>query len=141
VINNQIDQKLLNHLWKSTHTTNAQITKILKFRLHNMWETLRRTCFGPKFITPNCTLCYSNDKNTWPHLLSLCENKVLKGFQIARHNAVVYQITNLLKSCIHTRHCTLKNACTKHNTPMTTPSHHGYCNATPPNAHAQPTDA
>ena len=35
-----------------------------------------------------------------PHLLSLCENKFLKGSNIARHNTTIHQLTSLFKSLI-----------------------------------------
>lgn len=46
----------------------------------------------------------------------MCENRVLKGLQIAWHKFDVHQI-NLLKLCIHTRLYTVINTNTNHNTP------------------------
>ena len=63
---------------------------------------------------PNFTLCQVNDKDTWPHLLSLCNNKFLKGLRIARYNVVAHQLTNLLKSNVYTRNCTPINASNQH---------------------------
>ena len=96
-------------------------TQILKFRSSQYMGNHRKkkNLFWPHIYTnPNCTLCPRNDKDTWPHLLSLCENKFLKGLWIARHNIAVHQVTNLLKSSIHTRHFTLTNARTINSTPQ-----------------------
>ena len=69
---------------------------------------------------PKCTLVWwDNDRDIWPHLLSLCNNKFLKGLRIAKRDAATYQLTNLLKSCVHTRHLTLINPVP----PKITPSH------------------
>jgi hypothetical protein len=75
----------------------------------------RKNLFWPHTHTnPNCTLCQINDKDTWPYLLSLCNNKFLKGLRIARHNAIAHQLTNLLKSNVYTRHLTLVNVGNQH---------------------------
>ena len=37
-----------------------------------------------KFPNPNYMLCLNDDKDTWPHVLSLCNHKFLKGLKIAR---------------------------------------------------------
>ena len=81
----------------------------------NTWATIERTFFWPQTYTnPNCTLCHNNDKDTWPHLLSLCNNKSLKGLRIASHNTTTHQLTNLLKPNEHTRHLTLTNTIKQH---------------------------
>ena len=41
----------------------------------------------------NYTLCHKNDRDTWPHLLSMCENPYIKGLRIARHDKAVHLIT------------------------------------------------
>ena len=75
----------------------------------------RKNLFWPHTHTnPNCTLCQINDRDTWLHLLSLCYNKFLKGLRIVRHNAIVHQLTNFLKSNIHTGHLTPINASNQH---------------------------
>jgi hypothetical protein len=61
---------------------------------------------------PHCTLCQINDINTWPHLLSLCNNKSLKGLRSTKHNAIAYQL--LLKSNVYTRYLTLIDAGNQH---------------------------
>lgn len=91
--------KLSNSYWNTQRTTNAQITQIIKFRSTQYMGNYRKNLFCPqKFSNPNCTLCQSNDKDTWPHMLSLWNHKFLKGLRIARHNATTQKITNLLKS-------------------------------------------
>ena len=55
-----------------------------------------------------------NDIDTWLHLLSLCNNKFLKGLRIARRNVVDHQLTNWLESNVNTRHLTLMDAGNQH---------------------------
>ena len=100
-----------------------QIVKLQGPKLHNSsssdfpntWANHRKNLSWPHTHTnPNCTLCQMNDKDTWPHLLSLCNNKFLKSLRIARHNVDAHQVTNLLKSNLCTRHLTLINAGNQH---------------------------
>ena len=63
-----------------------------------------------KYRNPNCTLCHTNDRDTWPHLLSTCEHLYLKGLWIARHNKAVHLITQTLQANKNTRSLTLTNA-------------------------------
>jgi hypothetical protein len=82
----------------------------------NTWATIDKNIFWPlKFQNPNCTLCHKNDRDTWPHLLSMCEHRYLKGLRIARHNKVVHLITQTLQANKHTRYYTLTNAGTHNN--------------------------
>ena len=84
----------------------------------------RKNIFKPhKFTNPKCTLYQNDDKDTWPHLLSLCNHKFFKALKIARHNIATHQLINLLKSCIHTKHYTLTNIGNKGDLPhdSTTP--------------------
>ena len=77
----------------------------------------RKNIFWPlKFRNPNCTLCHKNDRDTWPHLLSMCENPYLKGLRIARHNNAVHLITQTLQANKRTRYYTLTNAGNLNNT-------------------------
>ena len=76
----------------------------------------RENIFWPlKFPNPNCTLCHKNDRDTWPHLLSMCEHPYLKGLSIARHNKAVHLITQTLQANKHTKYYTLTNAGTSNN--------------------------
>ena len=109
--NTQINQKLSNHFWKNNKITDAQITQTLKFRYAQYMGNHRKNIFWPlKFQNPNCTLCHKNDRDTWPHLLSMCEHPYLKGLRIARHNKAVHLITQTLQANKHTRFYTLTNA-------------------------------
>ena len=77
----------------------------------------RENIFWPlKLQNPNCTLCHKNDKDTWPHLISMSEHPYLKGLRIARHNKAVHLITQTLQANKHTRYYTLTNACNLNNT-------------------------
>ena len=110
--NKQINQKLSNHLWKIKEITDAQITPTLKFRYAQYMGNHRKNIFSPlKFQNPNCTLCHKNDRDTWPHLLSMCEHLYPKGLRIARHNKAVHLITHTLQANKHTQYYTLTNAC------------------------------
>ena len=58
----------------------------------------------------NCTLCHKNDGDTWPHLLSTCENSYLKGLRVARHDKAIHLITHTLQANKNTRFFRLANA-------------------------------
>ena len=95
--NDQINQKLSNHS--------------LKFQYAQYMGNHRKNIFWPlKFQNPNCTLCHKNDRDTWPHLLSMCEHPYLKGLKIARHNKAVHLITQTLQTNKYTWYYTLTNA-------------------------------
>ena len=71
----------------------------------------QKNIFWPlKFQNPNYTLRHRNDRDTWPHLLSMCEHPYLKGLRIARHNKVVHLNTQTLQANKHIRFYTLTNA-------------------------------
>ena len=71
----------------------------------------RRDIFWPlTHQNPNCTLCHKNDRDTWPHLLSTCENPYPKGLRIARHNKAVHLIIRTLQANKNTKFFTLVNA-------------------------------
>lgn len=126
--------KLSNSYWKTQWTINTQIKQIIKFRSTQYMGNYRKNLFCPqKFPNPDCTLCQSNDKDTWPHVPSLWNHKFLKGLRIARHNATNQQITNLLKSNTHTRHYTLTVLATTKNALMTIQSCFGSCKFMPNN--------
>lgn len=101
-----------SHLFlKTQQTANAQITQMLKSKsAQYMGKCMKDLLWPQKFSNPNCTLCQSNNKGTWPHLLLLCSHKFLKGQRITIHNAATQRINSLLKSCTNTRHYTLTNA-------------------------------
>ncbi len=114
--NTQINQKLSNHFWKNKKVTDAQITQTLKFRYAQYMGNHKKNIFWPlKFQNPNCTLCHRQDRDTWPHLLSMCEHPYLKGLRIARHNQAVHLITQTLRANKHTHFYTLTNAGNLHN--------------------------
>ena len=103
--------KLSNHFWKNNKIANAQITQTLKFWYAQYMGNHRKNIFRPlKFQNPNCTMCHKNDRDTWPHLLSICEHPYLKGLRIARHNNAVHLITQTLQANKHNRYYTLTNA-------------------------------
>lgn len=105
--------------------------------LPNTWATNGFYLFWPQIYTnPKRTLCQRIDIDTWPHLLSICKSKFLKGLQIAQHNATTHQLANLLKSCIHIRLYTSIKAWTKPTHHKTSLSHLGSFNA-----HAAPQNA
>ena len=114
--NEQINQKLSNHFWKNNKITDSQITQTLIFRYAQYMGNHRFNIFWPlKFQNPNCTLCHRNDRDTWLHLLSMCEHPYLKELRIARHNKAVHLITQTLQANKHTRFYTLTNAGTFNN--------------------------
>ena len=114
--NDQINQKLSNYFWKNIKISDAQITQTLKFRYAHYIGNHRKNIFWPlKFPNPNCTLCHKNDRDTWPHLLSMCKHPYLKGLRIARQNKAVHLITHTLQANKRTKYYTLTNAGTINN--------------------------
>ena len=109
--NDQINHKLSNHFWKNEKVTDAQISQTLKFRYAQYTGNHRKNFFWPRtHQNPNCTLCHKNDRDTWPHLLSMCENPYLKGLRVSRHDKAVHLITQTLQANMNTRFFTLTNA-------------------------------
>ena len=87
--------------------------------MNNTWATIGKNIFWPlQYQNPNCTLCKSTDKVTWPHLLSTCEHPYLKGLGITRHNKAVHPITQTLQANKNTRFFTLTNAGNHNNQPL-----------------------
>ena len=114
--NDQIKQKLSNRFQKSENVIDAHISQTLKFRYTQYVGNHKEHIFWPlKHKNPNCTLCHKNDRDTWPHLLSTCENPYRKGLRIARHNKVVHLITRTLQANKNTWFFTLTNACKLNN--------------------------
>ena len=139
ISNDQIYHKLSISSRKTHQTTGTQITQILKFRSTQYMGNHRKNLLWPQMFTnPNYTLCQNNDKDTWPHLLSLCNHKFLKGLKIARHNATTNKSSTYLNH-VYTQDIThLQMSAIKEASPRTTPSHHGSytAHAKPQNAHA-----
>ena len=113
--NKEINHKLSNHFWNAPRLRNTQIIQLLKFQfVQYLGNHVKSLFLSQTYTNPDCTLCYNNDNDTWPHLLSLCNNKFLKGLRIARHNVTTHQLTNLLKSNEHIRHLTLTSVGKQH---------------------------
>ena len=97
--NDQINQKLSNHFWKGDKVPDTQVTQTLKFRYAQYMGHHKKNIFWPlKYQNPNCTLCRTDDRDTWPHLLSTYEHPYLKRLRIARHNKAVHLITHTLQA-------------------------------------------
>jgi ribonuclease HI len=119
--NTHINQKLSNHFWNNDQIPDTQITQTLKFRFAQYMGNHRKSIFWPlTHPNPNCTLCNRNERDTWPHLLSICEHPYLKGLRIARHNKAVHLITQTLQANKHTRFFTIVNAGHINNRPQET---------------------
>ena len=109
--NEQINQKLSNHFWKNNNIPDTQVTQTLKFGYAQYMGNHRKNIFWPlKYQNPNCTLCRTNDRATWPHLLSTCEHPYLKGLRIARHNKAVHLTTQTVQANENAGFFTLTNA-------------------------------
>lgn len=108
--------KTINHLWKTQHT-NKTNSKIVVHPIHgkspNVFLLWLQIYTEP--TTPHYAI---KSTKTHGHLLAVCENKFLKELRIARHNVVVHQLTNQLKSCIQTCHLKLTNMDTNNNSPQ-----------------------
>lgn len=60
--------------------------------------------------------CHNYNIDTCPHLsMSTCHNINFKGERIAWDDIITHYLTNTIKSCIYTQHCTLINASAYHN--------------------------
>lgn len=78
ISNDQINHQLSNLLWKAQQTTDAQTTQIFKFKFSQYMRNHTNILFWSQSSltgsNPNCTLTQSINKDTWPHLLSLCNH-------------------------------------------------------------------
>lgn len=100
----------------------------------------RKNIFWPlTHPNPNCTLCPNNDRDTWPHLLSTCENPHIKGLRISRHNKAVHLVAQTLQANKFTRFFTLINAGNFNNKPpeSTVPEWLLRCTCTPTTCQCQ----
>lgn len=122
----QMNQKLSNHFWNTSWILYSQITQTLKFHYTQYICNCRINIFWPfTHPNPNWILCFKNDRDTWPHLLSTCDNQHLEGLKISIYNKVVHLIVQTLQANKFTRFFTLINACTHANAPPTPQSHNG----------------
>lgn len=81
-----------------------------KIRFAQYMGNHRKNLFWPfQYQNPNCTLCQSNDRDTWPHLLRTCKNPYLKGLRITRHNKAIHLITQTLQANKNTKFFTMIN--------------------------------
>ena len=85
--------------FQTTFNTQSYFKDVMKTHSYVILVTNMHVC-----------VCTKNDKDTWPHLLSMCEHPYLKGLRIARHNNAVQLITQTLQANKHTRYYTLTNA-------------------------------
>lgn len=70
-----------------------------KFRDAQYMGNHRKNTFWPlAHQNPNCTLCHNNSIDTWQHLLSTCQNPLIKGLRIACHNKAIHLITQILQT-------------------------------------------
>ena len=77
------------------------------FDLCNTWTTTEKSPYGHTHIPTPTT---NRTKRTTLSLsLSRGNTKFLKGSRIARHDIATHQLTNLLKSNLHTKHLALIN--------------------------------
>lgn len=98
--------------------TDAQITHMLIFSYAQLANHIKSIVQPLTHTNPNCTLCTSNDRDTWPHILSKCANQHnVKGLRIARHVKTIRMIVQTLQSNKFTRFYTLANVDTINNTP------------------------
>ena len=71
----------------------------------------RKNLFWPtRYPNPNCEICNYNLKDTWLHVLLKCNNPIIHGFIVQRHNKAVWTIRKILLSNPITRYHTIMNA-------------------------------
>jgi hypothetical protein len=72
-----------------------------------------------RYPTITCSLCSTNEVDTWPHVLLKCPHPHLHALRIKRHNKAIWELRKLIISSPTSRCLTYMNA--------------GYFNNNPPN--------
>jgi hypothetical protein len=118
--NPNIDNELSNNFWHNPMTTDTQKTNILKFRTGQYMGNARKQLFfgREKFPSITCSICNSEDVDTWLHVLLKCNHHHIHALRVKRHNKAVWELRKLILSSQESRCYTLMNAGTFNNNPQ-----------------------
>ena len=71
-----------------------------------------------RFPSITCSICNSEDADTWLHVLLKCNHRHIHAIRVKRHNKVVWGLRKLILSSQKSRCYTLMNAWTFNNNPQ-----------------------
>jgi hypothetical protein len=106
-----IDNISSNAFWTNPQISESQIKQLLKFRTNQYMGKARKHLFWPlRYPTITCSLCSTNEVDTWPHVLLKCPQPHLHALRIKRHNKAVWELRKLIVSSPTSRCMTFMNA-------------------------------
>jgi hypothetical protein len=106
-----IDNFSSNEFWTNPQISENQIKQLIKFRTNQYMDNARKHLFWPlRYSTITCSLCNTNEVDTWPHVLLSCPQPHLHALQIKCHKKAVWEIRKLLISSPLSRCLILMNA-------------------------------
>jgi hypothetical protein len=106
-----IDNVSSNEFWTNPQISENQIKQLIKFRTNQYMGNARKHLFWPlRYPTNTCSLCTSNEVDTWPHVLLSCPQPHLHALRVKRHNKAIWEIRKLLLSSPLSRCLTLMNS-------------------------------
>ena len=99
----QISQPHFINIYNLKNTIQFQcknhISKTLEHKyVQHMGNLVTNIFWSPTHTNPNCTLCQSNERDTWPHLLSNYTIQYIKGPRIVGHNKAVHHMAQTLQA-------------------------------------------
>jgi ribonuclease HI len=79
-----------NAFWNNPQISESQIKQLIKFRTNQYMGNAHKYLFWPlRYPTITCSLCSTNEVDTWPHVLLKCPQPHLHALRIKRHNKAV----------------------------------------------------
>ena len=110
--NPDINNELSNDFWHNPRITDAQKTNILKFRTGQYMGNARKQLFfgRERFPSITCSICNSQDADTWLHVLLKCNHHHIHAIRVKRHNKAVWELRKLILSSEKSRCYILMNA-------------------------------
>jgi ribonuclease HI len=105
-----IDKISSNAFWNNPQISESQIKQLIKFRTNQYMGNARKHLFWPlRYPNITCSLCSTNEVDTWPHVLLKCPQPHLHALRIKRHNKVVWELRKLITSSPTSRCMILMN--------------------------------
>jgi len=84
-----------------------------------MGNARKQLFFGiERFPSITCSICNSNDVDTWLHVLLKCNQHHIHALRVKRHNKAVWELRKLILSNNKSRNYTLMNVGTFNNNPQ-----------------------
>jgi hypothetical protein len=106
-----IDNMSFNEFLTNPQISENQIKQLIKFCTNQYMGNDRKHLFWPlRYPTITCSLCNTNEVDTWPHVLLSCPQPHLHALQIKCHKKAVWEIRKLLISSSLFRCLILMNA-------------------------------